>query len=134
MRAELARKIATHALAAGEHVTAVPGLVLYRRTTPTACNPATYEPSLTVFAQGEKRVTLGGTTYLCDGSKFLLTSVNLPVQSQIISASEKVPLLSLFLRLEMSAIRELFNQEESLPAETNPRNRGLAVGETTVGL
>src|SRR5882762_3259403 len=75
MRAELARKIAAHVQAAGEQTTAIPGLTLYRRTVPTPCYPATYEPSLNVFVQGRKRITLGGTTYLCDESTFLLSSV-----------------------------------------------------------
>jgi len=69
MRRELARKISVHVPAAGEQATAVPGLTLYRRTAPTACNAATYEPSLAVFVQGRKRITLGGTTYLCATSR-----------------------------------------------------------------
>jgi len=95
MRAELARKIALHTRKAGEHATAIPGLTLYRRTECTPCYPATYEPSLNVFVQGRKRVTLGGTTYVCDESTFLLSSLDLPVVSQIIAASEDVPLLSM---------------------------------------
>src|SRR5215469_11887030 len=68
---ELAQKIAVHAPTAGEHATSIPGLTLYRRTSTTPCYPATYEPSLNIFVQGRKRITLGGTTYLCDGSTFL---------------------------------------------------------------
>ncbi len=95
LRAELARKIAAHARTAGEHATPIPGLTLYRRTDTTPCYPATYEPSLNVFVQGKKRITLGATTYLCDGSTFLLSSLDLPVVSQIVQASEAVPLLSM---------------------------------------
>jgi hypothetical protein len=73
-----------------EHATAIPGLTLYRRTATTPCNAATYEPGLAVFVQGRKRVTLGGTTYLCDESTFLLTSVDVPVVSQIITVSERL--------------------------------------------
>ena len=103
LRAELARKIAAHARTAGEHATSIPGLTLYRRTDTTPCYPATYEPSLNVFVQGQKRITLGGTTYLCDGSTFLLSSLDLPVVSQIVQASEAVPLLSMLLKLDMAA-------------------------------
>jgi len=48
----------------------------------TACTSAAYEPSLVVFVQGQKRINLGKTTYLCDESNFLLTSIDLPVVSQ----------------------------------------------------
>jgi AraC-like DNA-binding protein len=134
MRRELARRIAAHVPAAGEQATAVPALTLYRRTSPTACNAATYEPSLAVFVQGRKRITLGGTTYLCDESTFLLTSVDVPVVSQIVEASEQAPLLSLRLALEMPVVREIISQEEFPAPALSSQGRGIAVGKTTFEL
>ncbi len=134
MRAELARKIAAHAQAAGAQATAIPGLTLYRRTTTTPCYPVTSEPSLTVFVQGRKRVTLGGTTYLCDASTFLLSSVDVPVVSQIVAASEEVPLLSLHLKLDMAAVREILSQEEFHTSTGSSQARGIAIGKTTLDL
>ncbi|MDT7815696.1 MAG: hypothetical protein QOJ42_5612 [Acidobacteriaceae bacterium] len=134
VRKELACKIAAHAQSLGENPTAIHGLALFRRTTPTACFLATYEPSLTVFAQGRKRINLGGTEYLCDGSSFLLSSIDVPAESQIVEASEQVPLLSMFLRLDMSSVREVLSREDLPEPETSVQYRGLAVGETTVGL
>jgi len=134
MRAELARKIAENAPDEGACSTTVPGLVLYRRTTLTACSPATYEPSLVVFAQGQKRVTLGGTTYLCDESTFLLSSVDMPVVSQIVAASEAVPLLCMLLKLDMAVVREIIGQEEFPALEGSFQSSGLAVGTTTIEL
>jgi len=134
MRKELASTIAAHAPSLGENPTAVPGLSLYRRAKPTACFLATYEPSVTVFVQGRKRVNLGGTVYLCDGSCFLLSSIDVPAESQIIEASEQVPLLSMFLRLDMPTVREVISREELPEPETSVPSRGLAVGETTVGM
>jgi hypothetical protein len=102
LREELRRKIAAHTLKAGAHATAILSLTLYHRTAPSACYPAMFEPSLTVFVQGRKRITLAGTTYLCDESRFVLSSVDVPVVSQIVAASEDVPLLSLHLKLDMA--------------------------------
>jgi AraC-like DNA-binding protein len=134
MRRELAAKILSHTQSLGGNLTAVPGLALYRRTTPTACFHATYEPSVTVFAQGRKRVNLGGQIYLCDGSSFLLSSIDVPAESQIVEASEEVPLLSMFLRLDMPTVREVISCEELPESVTSAPSRGIAVGETTVGL
>ncbi len=134
MRRDLAGKIAAHAQAEGEHATAIPGLALFRRTAPTACHLATYEPSLSVFAQGRKRINLGGTIYLCDASSFLLSSIDVPVESQIVEASEQTPLLSMFLRLDMPTVREVLSREDLPEPEASIQRRGLAVGETTVGL
>jgi len=134
LRSELARKIAAYTRTPGAHTTPIAGLTLYRRTTTTACYPATYEPSLSVFVQGQKRVTLGGTTYLCDGSTFLLSSLDLPVVSQIVAASEEVPLLSFLLKLDMAAVREILNHAEFQDQNDSSEARGIAIGKTTVDL
>ena len=76
--------------------------------------PRCFEPSLNVFVQGRKRITLAGTTYRCDESTFLLSSIDVPVVSQIVAASEDVPLLSLLLKLDMAVVREILSQEEFL--------------------
>ena len=134
MRERLARQIAAHAPEPGANATPIPGLSLYRRTTPTACFLATYEPSLTVFAQGRKRVNLGGAVYHCDDSSFLLSSIDVPAESQIVEASEQAPMLSMFLRLDMPTVREVVSREELPESGTQAQPRGIAVGETTTGL
>jgi AraC-like DNA-binding protein len=134
MRQSLARRIATLAGKPGEHSTAIPGLILYYRTTPTPCYRASYEPSLSIFVQGRKRIILGGTEYLCDGSSFLVSSIDVPAQSQIIEATEKVPLLSMFLKLDMPMVREVLSRDDVPEGEASSHRQGLAVGETTVGL
>jgi AraC-like DNA-binding protein len=134
MRSELARKISGYANAEGDNPTEIPRLSLYRRSAPTACASATYEPSLVVFVQGQKRINLGNTTYLCDGSNFLLTSVDLPVVSQVINATREMPILGLLLRLEMPLVRQILNQEEFHFAEVSSDAHGMAVGVTSVEL
>lgn len=134
MRKELARKIAAHAPKSGANATAIPGLTLFRRAEPSPCYPATYDPSFTVFVQGRKRITLGGTTYLCDESTFLLSSVDVPVVSQIVAASAEVPLLSLHLKLDMAAVREILSQEEFHTSTGSSQARGIAIGKTTLDL
>jgi AraC-like DNA-binding protein len=133
-RKALARKFAAHAHSEGEIATSVNGLVLFRHNSPTACYPAMCEPSLSIFAQGRKLINLGGTQYLCDGTSFLVSSIDVPIQSQILEASEAVPFLSMRLRLDVSAVQEILNGEGLLEPEASPERRGLAVGEATVGL
>lgn len=112
LRTELAQRIAFFIGSGEKQVTEVPGLTLVRRTTsaPPAC--VMYEPSLAVIAQGRKRVDLGRTTFIYDESRFLLTSLDLPIVSQVIEASEKMPFLALMLKLEISVVREVLSREE----------------------
>ena len=134
LRSELARKIAAHIRVEGKEATAVPGLSLYRKSAPTDCTSAAYEPELIVFVQGEKHINVGGTTLVCDGSTFLLTSIDLPVVSQVTKASREEPILALMLKLEMPAVREILSQEEFLAPEVASRTLGMAVGKTPVEL
>jgi AraC-like DNA-binding protein len=134
MRKDLARKIAAHIRLDGKEATAMPGLSLYRKSAPTDCTSAAYEPELIVFVQGEKRINIGGTTLVCNASTFLLTSVDLPVVSQVTKASREEPILALMLKLEMPTIREILSQEEFHVPESVSSTRGMAVGKSSVEL
>ena len=132
LRTELARKIALFIGSAENRATDIPWLTLHRRTAPTGPCSMTYEPSVTVIAQGRKRVDLGRTTFIYDASRFLLTSVDLPVVSRVIEASEEAPCLALSLKLEMPVVRELLSREEIQVSEAPSDSPGMATGETTV--
>ncbi len=58
----------------------------------------------------------------------------MPLVSQIVSASEKVPLLSLFLKLDMAVVREILGHEVFHALEGSSQDRGIAIGKTTVDL
>ena len=129
--AELASRIGNSLGEAGERATEVPGLMLYRCTAPTVPSPCTYEPSLLLVVQGTKRVSLGSTSYTFGQSRFLLTSLELPVMSQVITASAEAPYLAFFLKLDMSAVREILHTEEIPVPEATSDTRGMAIGEST---
>jgi AraC-like DNA-binding protein len=134
LRKELANKIAFF-IGSGERLsTDVPGLLLSRRTAPTAPTAATYEPSLAVVAQGRKQADLGGTTFIFDESRYLLTSLDLPVICNVIEASEEVPYLCFVLKLEMPVVRELLTREEIQTPALPPQSPAMATGETTAEL
>jgi AraC-like DNA-binding protein len=134
MRRELALKIAYRCVAEGDMLTPIPGLRLYRRSEPSACASAAYEPSLVVFVQGQKRINVGKATYVCDGKNFLLTSVDLPVVSQVVAATEKEPILGLLLKLEMPAVREILSQQEFHLRQESADARAMAVGVSSIEL
>jgi len=115
-------------------VTNIPGLMLSRRTAPTAPTSVAFEPSLAVVAQGRKRIDLGRTTFIFDQSRFLLTSLDLPVISQVIEARKEVPYLGFLLKLEMPVVRELLSREEIQAPDAPSDSPAMATGETTAEL
>ncbi len=133
LRMELAARIARLVGSAEKRATEVPGLTLHRRTSPTAPCSMTYQPSVTVMAQGRKRVDLGSTSFTYGPSQFLLTAVDLPVISRIVEASKGTPCLALSLKIEIPVVRELLSREEihvTEPAAESPAiSAGMASGE-----
>jgi len=134
IRADLARKIMRHLPEDGKAATPIAGLSLYRRSMSTDCMCVNYEPELIIFVQGEKRINAGDKTLVCDGSSFLLTSVDMPVVSQVTQASPEKPILGMTLKLEMPVIREILAQQEFHLREEATAARGMAAGVTTVEL
>lgn len=134
LRSELARKIASCIGLREKLITDVPGLLLTRRTAPTAPATATYEPSLAVVAQGRKRATLAGTTFIFDESRYLLTSLDLPVICNVFEASEEVPYLCFVLKLEMPVVRDLLSHEEIQSFAAQSDSPAMATGQTTAEL
>jgi AraC-like DNA-binding protein len=134
VRAELAANIAQMVGSSQHLATDVPALTLFRFTAPTPPVCVTYEPSLAVVAQGRKRVELGRTAFTYDASRFLLTSVDLPVVSRVMDATEESPYLCLRLKLDMSMVGELLSCGEIPATEARTNSPGMATGDTTVEL
>lgn len=131
LRSELSRKIAQLTGSAEKRVTDVPGLTIVRRVRPTAPSCITYEPSLAVITQGRKEVLLGSKSFVYDESRYLLTSVDLPIISQIPEASRSKPFIGLALKLEPSVVRELLTVAELPTREIRSEAPAMATSKTT---
>jgi len=134
IRTLLVNKISTHIHVDAKETTCVPGLSLYRKSAPSECAFAAYEPELIVFVQGEKRINIGGIRLVCNESTFLLTSVDLPVISQVTRASKEKPILALRLKLQMQTVREILSQEDFNVPEAVAVTRGMTVGKNSIEL
>ena len=134
MLANLATLIGKVMGTASQMTMPVPGLALYQNTVPTAPNPCSYEPSLLVVPQGQKRVDLGKESYLFGETTFLLTSIELPIVSRVCSASAERPYLAFFLKLNMGMVRDVLHSDEvSIPAPP-AGTRGMVLGKATAEL
>jgi AraC-like DNA-binding protein len=131
LRAELACKIASFMGSGENRATGIPGVALHRRFAPTSPCSGTYEPGITVMAQGRKRVDLGRTTFFYGESRYLLTSLDLPIVSQIVEASEEKPCLAMSLKLEMPVVRELLSREEIQVTEPPADSHAMVTGQVT---
>jgi AraC-like DNA-binding protein len=117
-----------------QHVTAVPGLSLFRRDEATGPISGMYEPSVCLVAQGAKRVLLGDDTYVYDAHHYLITSVHLPTVVQILEASPEKPYLGLRLKLDLREISQLMVDSNLPQPRAQQSSRGMATGELTLPL
>lgn len=133
-RSALAEKIDQLTVREFRLETQVPGLRLNKCTAPT--EPASYmhEPSICLVAQGAKRVLLGEDEYVYDAHHYLITSVGLPVVSQVTEATEEKPYLGLMLKLDLRVVAQLLVDSNLPMARGQQAQRGMAVSEVSLPL
>lgn len=96
----------------GVQGTAWPGLTLFRAGSTGVPTCAMYEPSLGLALQGAKQILVGQQSLLHQPASYLVTSVDVPVSSQVVRASSEEPCLCLTFRLDLLRIRELLPDVE----------------------
>ena len=89
---------------------------------------------MALVVQGRKQVELGSNTFLYDASRYLLTSLDLPVVSRVVEANPETPYLCLRLKLEMPAIREILSREDFPVPFVSPDAPAMGTAETSVEL
>lgn len=103
----LAEEIARIAQIDGDYVTAIPGLTLHRRSAAAGPMPCIYGFGLGVVAQGSKQVMLGNDVYDYSAGDSMLTTVDLPVVSNVTVATPTAPFLGLMMAIDPRSIVQL---------------------------
>ena len=134
LQQELAAIVGRFAESDGGHQTAFPALTLFRRSTPGAQFHGVYEPAVSLIAQGAKRVIVGDDTFDYDHAHCLVTSVDVPVISQVMRASPDEPYLGVVLDIDPRRIREIMAEPGLPPPRPVPLGRGMAVGPLSVAI
>jgi AraC-like DNA-binding protein len=103
----LAQAVARVAQTDGDFTTAIPELMLYRRSVATVPMPCIYGLGLGIAVQGHKRVTLGDHFFDYGPGQSLVTAVDLPVVSYVTQASKARPYLGVYLTLDVRVVTQL---------------------------
>jgi AraC-like DNA-binding protein len=102
-RDELTERIA-EAIRQDGTIEPLTGLHFNRASSPAECIHSISIPAFCVIAQGSKEVFLGSDRYQYDPMHYLLATVELPIVSQILEASQAQPYLSLRLDLDPTLV------------------------------
>lgn len=131
---KLARIIGDRIDRPGDFGTPIEGLGFFRREHPSPPVVCMVEPSIILVARGEKQLWVGGEGYPYDPSRFLITSLNLPANSEVLAASPKQPCLGLTLKLDVRMLAELAAQGGLSPVRDKSVVGGVGIGTVTDAL
>lgn len=134
IRVGLAQRVAAFVGTGEERATSLPGLSFARVTAPTPPTSYLYDPSISMIIRGRKRVQLGDVTYVYDESRFLLTAVNLPTVTEVLEASRDTPYVSLLMRLDLNAARQMLADVDMGGADAPAGGLAMATGPATIEL
>lgn len=112
----------------------ISGLGFYRREQPAAPVVCMVEPCIVLVAQGEKQLWVGGEGYPYDTSRFLVTSLDIPANSEVLAASPEQPCLGLTFKLDLRMLAELIAQGGLPPVRERAVMKGVGIGTVTDGM
>ncbi len=124
---ELAKLIERYSGQDGVHSTLIPSLFFIRISNVTGPKNGVYKPSLCFIFQGAKEVLLAQERFRYDPVNYLVSSIDLPVTSQVVEASDEVPYLALNLVFTPSQILEVLNDSEIRGGKKDSPKRAMFV-------
>lgn len=132
MENEVLARIIAHWTKGDENCpTAIPSLEFFRREMPAPPVICLVEPSIVLVVQGEKKMWFGGEPFPYDTGRFLITSLDIPANSEVVVASPEHPCLGLVLRLDLRLLAELIAQGNLSPPAERSDERGIGLGTVT---
>ena len=110
----LVHVIETRLSRTGDYETPIANLTLFRRDSIAPPAVCMVERCIVLVAQGVKHLWVGGEAYQYDTSRFLVTSLDLPANSEVVEAAPGSPCVGLTLKLDLRVLAELI-AHSSLP-------------------
>lgn len=134
LKDDLAKLIERYSKQDGVHSTAIPSLYFIRRSNVTDLKHAVYNPSLCIIVQGAKEVLLGQERFRCGPTNYLVSSVDMPVKSQVMTATSDEPYLALTLQISPSQILEVLSNSEIPVGKKENSKRAMYVSPIELSL
>src|SRR5471032_322898 len=123
----LSRKLTNIAQIDGDFSTAIPGLMVYRRSGATVPMPSVYSLGLGITIQGAKRVMVGDQVFDYGAGQSLLTSIDLPVTAYVTQGNAVAPYLGIRIDFEPQAIARYAGERVFAATNSTPTARAMSV-------
>jgi AraC-like DNA-binding protein len=110
----------------------MPGVHLMRFGWTSLPLVSTQSPCMAMVLQGAKSIEFGGVNLQYGAERYILASIDVPVTSRIVNASEKHPLLAVAVQIDFAELREVIQRCDALP-QLSPQP-GIEVFEANLEL
>ncbi len=134
LQTQLAHTLEHHTQGLSDCGTDIASLGLFRREAPAAPNLCLVEPCIVLVSRGVKRLIVGSEGHVYDPQRFLLTSLGIPANSEVIEASIDQPCVGLTFKLDLRLLAELIAQSGLSPNVARSPASSVGVGTITPAL
>jgi AraC-like DNA-binding protein len=111
-----------------------PRIILGRFSKPTERVYSVFTPSFCIIAQGSKQVLLGDEVFRYDPGHYLISTVFLPIVSNVVEASEEKPYLGFQLNLDPTVVAEVLMDSDLEIRKSNSSVKAMDVSEIDADL
>ena len=102
----------------------VDGLTIFRADNPFPRTPVTYDPSIIILAQGKKNIYFGEDIYFYDAENYLVLSVPLPLECEVVSKPGK-PILGFAINIDPIIVGELLQDLDEIHKKEEQLHKGI---------
>src|SRR5947208_3232496 len=129
LRSDLAKLIDLASPGEGLHESPVPGTHCIKFSHTDRRTKRHWRASLSIVAQGCKEIILGSEVYRCEGARYIVTPIDLPVTSRLFAATPEHPFLCLKIELDSLTLSEVAAQlDKGFPQEVENPLRAVFIG------
>lgn len=114
----------------GIHSTAISQLEFVREDAVSAPTHGLYNPVLCIVVQGAKKVSPNKESYVCSAARYLVISVDLPMNGFTVEATPEKPYLALTLSLDLAELCEIIAQTGNRVERKQNSTLGISISNT----
>lgn len=111
-----------------------PGIFIYQSSKPTECDLSVLKPAFCVIAQGSKDVLLNDELFHYDSGHYLISTLDLPIMSNVVEASPEKPYLNLRIDLDPALVASVMLESNIESKKSSAKIKAMDVSPVDADL
>ena len=111
-----------------------PGIFIYQSSKPTENDISVLKPAFCVIAQGSKDVLLNDELFHYDSGHYLISTLDLPIMSNVVEASEEKPYLNLRIDLDPAIVASVMLESKIETKKSGSKVKAMDVSPVDADL